>query len=55
MRTNHPFLFRFAAPLEEPQGTENARIASSCPKGEGSGHSRESRFTRVRNETTDDE
>jgi hypothetical protein len=61
MTTNVPFLLRFATPFgraREPGGRQEVHIPSTEPNpvAESSLSNRgESRFTRVRNETTDDE
>jgi hypothetical protein len=56
MTTSVPFLTRFALPIVEPIQDEAVQVVSSQSQtGQIQGHRGESRFTRVTNETTDDE
>ena len=61
MTTNVPFLLRFAQPFGTPNElpADKAGEVPATEMASGAGQSiigqRESRFTRVRNETTDDE
>lgn len=62
MTTNVPFLLRFATPLApvrepgEPEGLKGPGTERNAISAESSLSRRgDSRFTRVRNETTDDE
>ena len=56
MTTRVPFLVRFAQPIERPIRTETKREDAAANAGNQAHESRgESRFTKVLNETTDDE
>jgi hypothetical protein len=56
MTTSRPFLTRFALPIVVPiQEGANQAVSLQSQIGQIQEHRGESRFTRVKNETTDDE